>query len=157
MLFKSFAAAALVLSALAPSTATAGMIAAKNPASVSALLKSKGYRAQIEKDDSGTRIRSADSGRNFTIFFMSCDDKEQNCTTIQFYAGFSDLKNIELSKINEWNKTRRFARAYIDNEGDPVIEMDVDLDFNGIPEENFMANVDIFTDSLSTYATFLKN
>ncbi|WOK37171.1 YbjN domain-containing protein [Sphingomonas sp. C3-2] len=156
MSLKYFAAAALAACALVPGTGFAQMISAKEPAKMVSLLQKKGYRAEIETDESGTRIRSADSGRNFTIFFMSCDDQEKNCTTIQFYAGFSDLKSTQLSQINEWNKTRRFARAYIDGEGDPVIEMDVDLDFNGIPEENFMANLEIFTDSLSAYVPFLK-
>ena len=49
------------------------------------------------------------------------------------YMGFSDAKDVSLDKLNKWNKDKRFARAYKDDEGDPVLEMDVDLDFAGIP------------------------
>ena len=47
-----------------------------------------------------------------------------------------EKKSYTLDKINKWNKEKRFARAYKDDEGDPVLEMDVDLDFAGIPREN---------------------
>lgn len=50
--------------------------------------------------------------------------------------GFNDAKKTTLETLNDWNENKRFARAYRDDSGDPVLEMDVDLDFNGIPREN---------------------
>jgi hypothetical protein len=32
-----------------------------------------------------------------------------------------------LRDVNEWNSSKLFSRAYIDEDGDPVLEMDVDL------------------------------
>jgi hypothetical protein len=32
-----------------------------------------------------------------------------------------------LRDINEWNSRKLFSRAYLDEDGDPVVEMDVDL------------------------------
>ena len=66
---------------------------------------------------------------------MNCDEGKK-CKTLQYYMGFSDAKDVSLDKLNKWNKDKRFARAYKDDEGDPVLEMDVDLDFQGIPREN---------------------
>ena len=50
--------------------------------------------------------------------------------------GFSDAKDVTLERLNQWNKEKRFAGAYRDDAGVPVLEMDVDLDFQGIPREN---------------------
>ncbi len=55
--------------------------------------------------------------------------------TLQLYAGFTGRK-ITLSRINEWNKTKRFSRAYLDKDNDPVIEADIELT-GGVTEANF--------------------
>lgn len=36
--------------------------------------------------------------------------------------------NANMKMMNEWNRTKRYSRAYIDDEGDPVLESDQDLD-----------------------------
>lgn len=150
----------IALAALAMATATpahAEPVSAKDPAKIATLLRDKGYKAEVIKgSDGGVYIRSADSGVPVTIFFMNCESDKTGCTTIQFYTGFNDVKNVPLARINEWNKTHRFARAYVDDDGDPVIEMDVDMDFNGIARENFYANLEIFIASIPKFREFLK-
>lgn len=49
-------------------------------------------------------------------------------TAIQFHVAFKD-GNATLKKVNEWNKNRRFSRDYLDDSGDPHLELD--LDFEG--------------------------
>jgi hypothetical protein len=146
-----FSALAAMTAAAVP--AAAEMITANDPAKIAALLKEKGYRAEIIEGEDTTYVRSADSGVPVTIFFLNCEAKK--CSTIQFYTGFSDRKNVSLERINDWNKNRRFARAYIDNDGDPVIEMDVDMDHQGIARENFYANLDIFLASIPKFKEHL--
>ena len=53
--------------------------------------------------------------------------------TMQLYAAFSG--KITLSRINEWNRTKRFTRAYADEEGDPCLEADLELT-GGVTERN---------------------
>ena len=36
--------------------------------------------------------------------------------------------NATMDKVNDWNATKLFGRSYLDRDGDPVLEMDVDLD-----------------------------
>ena len=43
--------------------------------------------------------------------------------SMQLFAGFT--QKASLNKINEWNRTKRYTRAYIDSEGDPGIEADL--------------------------------
>lgn len=49
-------------------------------------------------------------------------------TDIQFYSYFKKQKKVDLKKVNEWNATKRFSRAYLDQDGDVVIEWDLDLE-----------------------------
>ncbi|HEV7340100.1 MAG TPA: YbjN domain-containing protein [Sphingopyxis sp.] len=138
---NSLFGAALTLAAttatMAASPAHAELVSAKNPETIKAIVESQGWPATlITKPDENPYIESSRNGLKFLVLFMNCDDDEKNCKTLQFYMGFSDAKDISLEKLNSWNKDKRFARAYKDDEGDPVLEMDVDLDFAGIPREN---------------------
>jgi len=55
--------------------------------------------------------------------------------TMQLYAAFKVREKISLSRINEWNRTKRFAKAYLDKDGDPTLEMDQELT-GGVTEKN---------------------
>ncbi|RJF85339.1 YbjN domain-containing protein [Sphingomonas cavernae] len=144
----------LVISATAP--AQAEMISPKDQGKFLTLLRDKGYKAEMIEGSDGNYIRSADSGVPITIFFLNCESGgKSGCTTIQFYTGFKGVGAVPLERINEWNSSRRFARAYVDKDGDPVIEMDVDMDFDGIPRENFYANLEIFIASIPKFRAFL--
>ncbi len=72
---------------------------------------------------------------------------KKNDKTLLLYCGWSG-KQVSLSRINEWNKTKRFAKAYIDNEGDPVLESDYELT-GGVTEQNVK-------EWMKTYVLFLK-
>jgi hypothetical protein len=50
----------------------------------------------------------------------------ENMESIQFYVAFSDSK-ATLNKVNTWNKEKKYSRSYLDNDGDPVLELDLDL------------------------------
>lgn len=45
----------------------------------------------------------------------------------------------------------RFARAYLDKENDPILEMDVDLDDGGLSPRLFIDNVEFWTASLAKF------
>lgn len=120
----------------AATPAHAELINAANPATIKAIVESQGWPATIiAKAGDDPYIESTRGGLKFLVLFLNCDDHKQ-CKTLQYYMGFSDAKDISLERLNQWNKDKRFARAYRDDEGDPVLEMDVDLDFAGIPREN---------------------
>jgi len=46
---------------------------------------------------------------------------------IMFHAAFSD-GNATMKKVNNWNKNMQFSRSYLDDEGDPILELDLDLE-----------------------------
>ena len=147
------ARAALVLGAAAIFAATpahAELINAKNPAKIKEILESQGWPATlIAKAGDDPYIESNRNGLKFLVLFMNCEDNK-DCKTLQYYMGFSDAKDVTIERLNSWNKDKRFARAYRDDAGDPVLEMDVDLDFAGIPRENV-------GETLNTWASLMDS
>ena len=131
------AALAFATLALFPANpAHAELVNAANPETIKAIVESQGWPATIvAKEGDDPYIESNRGGLKFLVLFMNCDGGER-CKTLQYYMGFSDAKDVTLDRLNQWNKEKRFARAYKDDAGDPVLEMDVDLDFQGIPREN---------------------
>ncbi len=122
---------------LTAAPARADLVNPKNPATIEAMVESQGWPANlVTSEDKSPYIESTRNGLKFLVLFMNCDDNQANCKTLQYYMGFSDAKGTALERINEWNQSKRFARAYIDDQGDPVLEMDIDLDFAGLPREN---------------------
>lgn len=81
------------------------------------MLESMGYEVEQPKED---MLEFAIEGHTALIVNKK--------TNIQFYSYFKKQKRMDLKKVNEWNATKRFSRAYLDQDGDAVIEWDVDLE-----------------------------
>lgn len=134
--------------------AAAQMISAKDPQTLVGALLAKGYQAQLGTTAGEPSIVSGAGGVRFHIFFENCTDGE-HCTTVTFMTGFTDIDS-DVERMNAWNRQNRFARAYIDAEGDPVLKMDLDLDHAGIPRENFGEYVDIWATQVPKFLAFLR-
>jgi Putative bacterial sensory transduction regulator len=119
-------------------------------------LESQGLTAELrDGGDSSDYLESKHNGLKFLVLFMNCDDDDRNCKTLQFYMGYNDAKGTTLEKLNAWNAKKRFTRAYRDDSGDPVLEMDLDLDFKGIPRENVGEAVNTWKALMDAYQTHI--
>ena len=79
------------------------------------ILEDEGYRAvEILKD---RVIQLKVDGRTYTLYIYDDDD-------LQLYFGLTGY-SVDAGDINEWNRTKRLCRAYIDLENDPVVESDL--------------------------------
>lgn len=149
-------AAALAVVALSPAAASAGMLpdGGVTASEVAKALQDKGYRAEVTTGSDGDPlIKSAADGTNFRILFYSCS-KAQRCASIQFVAAFDLEDGLKLSKINSWNQSKRFGRAYLDDEMDPFVEMDVDFE-HGATSEAIANNIDTWAAVLPAFKTFI--
>ncbi len=54
--------------------------------------------------------------------------------SLMLAAGWGGQR-MTLNRINEWNRAKRFAKAYLDNDNDPVLESDYELT-GGVTEQN---------------------
>ena len=75
---------------------------------------------------------------------------ESDC---QLYSGFKD--DCDAPKINSWNRTKRFSRAYLDGEGDPCLEADLDFE-GGVTRESFREFVKTFRISVRSFAKYVR-
>jgi hypothetical protein len=68
---------------------------------------------------------------------------------LRFYASFK--KKTTLGRINDWNASKRYTRAYLDKDGDPVLEADLDLEggvsYGALAEffKTWVTSVNLFT------------
>jgi hypothetical protein len=69
---------------------------------------------------------------------------------LQLFSGFAGFK-AEPKFINEWNRTRRFSRAYLDDNNDPCLEADLNLQ-GGVTRENIKVFLQLYSLSVKNFA-----
>jgi len=131
--------------------AQAQMVRAQDPGTLVSALQKGGYAASLGADKIGDpMITSGVNGTKFQIYFYNCKDNK-NCATVQFRSGYALKTRVSLERINEFNRSQRFGRAYLDKEGDPILEMDVDLDDGGLSPALFIDNVEFWATVLPNF------
>jgi hypothetical protein len=108
-------------------------------AEMTEILRQEGYAPELSKDGSGDpAIKFSMEGTRCVLVFFSC--KEQSCESFQYAAGWAVKDKPAIDLINAWNAKKRFGRAYLDNDRDPRLEMDIDLD-GGVTGEYLKATI----------------
>ncbi len=73
--------------------------------------------ARIDVDSAGDpRIFVKADGYDYDVFFYDCEagtKEDRLCASYQFFIGFLVPDAFPLSKINNWNRAHRYARAYL--------------------------------------------
>lgn len=85
----------------------------------------------------------------YQILFRNCTDNA-DCEDINFFLGFVDVKPT-LEVINEWNASKRFSRAYLDQDKDACVEMDIDL-VEGVSPAYLNSQIAIWTMVVEQFA-----
>ena len=156
MKIKWLAGPLVAFAAMTSMPVQAELVGASDATVIQQIMQGQGLSVELKSaKDSADYLESRHNGLKFLVLFMNCDDAKRNCKTMQFYMGFNDAKETSLEAINNWNKNKRFARAYRDDEGDPVLEMDLDLDFKGIPRENVGEAINTWKALMEAYQTHI--
>jgi hypothetical protein len=147
-------AGAMLFASAAP--ASAQMVEARNPASVQAALASNGYKPEMKKDSGGDPLILIDSqGYKMMVLFFGCKNNV-DCKSVSFYSAFTAPKKLDAAPIMLWNQKHRFGRAFLDSEGDPSLQFDVDLDDGGMSTALFIDNLEWFTVAFDNLKTEMK-
>ncbi|RNF35634.1 YbjN domain-containing protein [Paracoccus methylarcula] len=126
-----------------------------DPEVIGILMQDAGMQVSQDTDDYGDpRIHGLVDDTRFSVNFYNCDDGL--CRSLQFVAGFDDPGSRSLALVNDWNREYRFGKAYLDSEGDPVIEMDINLAEDGIGRRNFNDILDGWTILLSDFRNHIN-
>lgn len=122
--------AAATLSAAPPVGPVKGVVLETiTVADLAALMKAEGYAAKTSA--SGKDVTWKIDGTS-TRVFVAADG-----SNVQFYVGIKG-KTVTLETVNAFNRTQRYSRAYLDDVGDPCVELDLDL-AGGITRERLVA------------------
>ncbi len=109
---------------------------------VAGWLRDQGLEATITKDAAGHEIVSTViGGVKFGVYLLDC--KDDRCGSIQFAAGWARTGGTDLARVNEWNRTKRWARAYLDKSNGVWVESDIDLTPGG--------SYELLNDNLATW------
>jgi len=133
--FAAFAVVATLVLALFSSAASASNLPPGGMTidEVVSWLRGAGYGAEIRTNSKGERnVYSSAGGNDFHIYLYDC--KQDRCGSFQFSAGFDTKGTQSVAQMNTWNRTNRWARAYVDNVNDPWVEYDIDLSPGGTYE-----------------------
>ncbi|MCS6626922.1 YbjN domain-containing protein [Roseibacterium beibuensis] len=154
-------AAAAVMALAAPAAASAAPVpvqAATDPGvsveAVRAWLTSKGgVVSTINRQDGETWISIADGPLTWVIFFYGC--QADACGDIQYAASFSNA-NITQAMVNDWNRDRRFLKAYfLPGQGgeDPSAVVQYDVLMQGSDVEQLTDHTALWLDLVSVFGT----
>ena len=86
----------------------------------------------------------------YSLRLRNCFENSR-CEDMNFRVGF--LVKPTLESMNKWNREKRFSKAYLDVEGDAIIEMDTVLE-GGVSKENMR---EVFSYWRLTLAQFTKH
>ncbi len=140
-MFNKSLVAAAVLAVLPLSAGAQAFVDASDVDTISAMVQDEGYRAVIGTDGVGDpMVTSAANGYDFDIFFYGCTDNE-NCRDIQFSASFDLEDGMSLTRAQDFNLEKRWAKVYLDEDSDPRLEMDYNM-YGGVSATNFNDTLD---------------
>lgn len=110
------------------------------------LIKNEGYSVEKRSEQ---RLLIKVNGVRYALYLLDDGD-------LQMGYGVSGQK-ISLEKINEWNRTKRLSRAYRDNDGDPMLESDLDISA-GVSEEVVVRFIKLFINqSADTFRSYISD
>jgi len=110
------------------------------------LMEGEGYAVEVNNENF---VQWKVDGYRCQVFVA--DDSQ----AVQFHVSFSD-GNATLKKVNLWNATKRFSRTYLDEDGDPHLELDLDL-AGGVTRERIVDYLRTCKVSLSTWCDEVVN
>lgn len=121
----AFGMAMLMLSPVAQ----ANMVDAKNPKQIANLIKQWASDVQLTTDATGDPMISFTADEiEQTVYFYGCTNGK-NCTDISLSAVWSnDEGDYTHEDMNRWNAEKRYARAYLDDDNDINLQMEIDLE-----------------------------
>jgi len=141
--FRWLAVAAVAL-VLTSAPAAAQMRERITAEQLAGLLRDKGLQGTV--NEKGNVLVTANGTK--ILFLISGQ-------TVQAYFGLSGT-SANVNTVNDWNKSKRFSRAYIDGDGDPCVELDYDLE-GGVSDESIKVWFDTVTAVVKSFRSAVSS
>jgi len=146
---------ALSVLLLAAGAAAQSVVTATDATQVTRVLSANDYEFGLDAEDDGTPIvkLQVGDGYNAILFFYDDNPGQPGYESLQLYIGFAVDGKISLATINDWNYNYRFARSYLDDDLDPVLESDLDLSGGVVLENTLLVFLQNFEAALESFVT----
>lgn len=132
------------------------LVDATNPERMVSVIQELGYRAKLDVDDIGDPIiHSSVSGTDYVLQFFGCtEDNNDQCRLLLFKVGYDLSEGMSLEAVNSWNEKALIGRAYLDDEGDPWFELEVNM-YGGVSRQNFEVTFDLWEDGVGDFEEYI--
>ncbi len=122
--------------------------------------------ASVRYTSSANTIREAKDEEGLTSFhvyegerlvlsvYQYTDAANGPVTSLGLTIGRRAERKLEPSLVNKWNATRRFTKAFLDEEGDPMLSSDLTIK-GGVTPETVREWTRSFASSAKEYETFV--
>ena len=110
--------------------------------------------AELTTDSLGDPlVRGELSGVPYDVYFFGCENGA-DCKNLQFRTG-GEYQGVSEADVARWNREKRFGKTFLDNNGNLVLEMNLNLDF-GVTQENLFDTFDWWRVVVDEYVAFFK-
>lgn len=126
---------------------TAPLLFAVSGGTLKEIMQAAGYRVDVLPGDGIVVLRSATGGLGFEIRLMNSAGSEARFADATFLTHFSIEGTFPLELLNRWNKSRRFARLFLDRPeaGSEFLVLTCDLSFaGGVSPDHVRAHIQIW-------------
>ena len=151
--------AAMLMVAAAPTPPVVPTNVVADPNQILNIMRADGYEVELKDEEDGSKYLRASKGKEsytFSVYFYGCAEKTTlQCKSVQFASAFSPKKKPTLQAMNDYAQSNRWGRIYLDSVGDPVLEMDVDLEKGGMTPALLLDNLEYFEAVTDRFATFV--
>ncbi|CAB3831245.1 MULTISPECIES: DUF945 family protein [Achromobacter] len=112
---------------------------------VSSLLDDMGITANKQDGDEGPVLvlDPGTTGASDLRLEFLCNDFTEKCLDLVMTATYKTKKPMSLKAINSWNQEYRWTRAYLDNNNQAVLQMDMNAE-GGIGKDNLQILLNTF-------------
>jgi len=128
------------------------VVTSLTPGEMEAILKEAGYRYERVKEGAEVFFSLHMGSLKAGLFLTDC--KGGRCGILQLAAAFGMRNRPTLQRINAWNQEKLLSRAYLTDDGDPVLDSYLSLT-GGVTRETVVSFLKTFEVSLSAFATWI--
>ncbi len=126
----------------APPSGNAGqqVVTEFTPDQVASILRDAGYRAEIVHENEKYHILTGMGGYK-VVLYLYCNNGK--CTSLDWDVSFTAAPKYTLTLVNKWNREKRYAKAYIANDG--AFYLEYSLDFSGgVTKQTLASSASLF-------------
>ena len=130
-----------------------------DPSVLATILTAADFNFEETRDEQGDPLLKVSPGNSgaakIDISFIGCGT-DPTCEDVLLRATYSPDKPVALKVANDWNIRNRWARAYVNDKDEAVIEMDINA-YGGIGHDALEAMVNTFFKIVGDFSNELKS